>query len=52
MPVFSLDGLDEVDRPDEIWIYSKFIGVRFTPYSYKDYSIIPDMLQKLSTSIP
>jgi len=21
MPVFSLDGLDEVDRPDEIWIY-------------------------------
>ena len=48
----SLDGLDEVDRPDEIWIYSKFIGVRFTPYSYKDYSISLDMLQKLSTSIP
>ena len=52
MPVLSLDGLDEVDRPDEIWIYSKFIGVRCEPYSYKDYSISPDMLQKLSTSIP
>ena len=25
MPVFSLDGLDEVDRHDEIWIYSEFI---------------------------
>ena len=52
MPVFSLDRLDEVDRHDEIWIYSEFIGVRFAPYPYKYYSITPDMLQKLSTSIP